>query len=332
MRVHFAAVGESKPSYISMMKGLLYSFRKNAGIYRDCPFTIVTNGSSIPAAEILNMKAQFGPVDFRAMPRLGGPPHTNKYNAFYAIDESAYDVLVLIDCDTLVLEPLDEITEGIDIGKPVFKAVDVGREGPSVVLNYGNLIKYYAGLTDGELKSLYNENLTTGYPYFNSGVIVASKEAVLKIRNDTIQIGYSLFKHEYFDSFVDYLLRPYYLLLTRGKFKFLPEGFQRFAKSLMPRNSAFCRNTGQGEQVALAISLIKHKVECKILHRKYNSRDIAPDESMPAILHYCMDKFDVDWKNLLRGKWIEEFRNSNSPERRVLVENLTNANSQPVSA
>lgn len=55
MRVHFIAVTEPLPKYLNMLKALLYSFRKNAGIYKNAPFTIVINGTSLPEQELLTI-------------------------------------------------------------------------------------------------------------------------------------------------------------------------------------------------------------------------------------------------------------------------------------
>jgi hypothetical protein len=310
-----------------MIRGLLYSFRKNAGIYKDSPFTVITNGNPIPEPELSSIKNQFLPVDLRVMPRLGGAPHTNKFNAFYAIDESTYDVLVLMDCDTVVLEPLDEIVKGIDIEKPSFKAIGIGKAGASTVIGYHHLVKHYANLSDNELKLLKSEEFRTEYPCFNSGVIVISRKAVLSIRNDAIQIAYELYDRQYPKSLKDEILFPYYALLTRGRFQTLPDWMKRAIRSLLPRGAIFCRTISQSEQYGLGLSLIKNKVEWKLLHYKYNLGRLMQDGSLPNILHYIHQKKEIQWDNLCKGNWIQKFTNSNCPLKRSLAEILISANS-----
>ena len=82
-----------------MIKALLFSIRRNAKIYRQCPVTVIVIGSSINEQNLLELMKRFAPVNIVTMPPFGSIPHTNKFNAFFAVKVLVYDVLILLDCD-----------------------------------------------------------------------------------------------------------------------------------------------------------------------------------------------------------------------------------------
>ena len=298
MRLCFAAVGEVSPEYLNMIIMLLYSFRKNAGIYKNAPFTVVTNGVEPPKKYLSMIQENFAPIQVIAMPRLGGTPHNNKFNAFYAVDESTYDVLVLIDCDTVILGALDDIAENCNFKPRYFKAVDVGKIGAESIKNYEFLVQYYCNITKDKLQLYKTPKFQTEYPLFNSGVIVLSKEVVRTIRDDAIQIAYDLYQkrqlggigNKDFTSFETWIFNSRYPLWIT-------------------------------DQMGLALALIKHKIPYEILERKFNwtNQDFLSDGSAPSIFHYMKGLYTIDRANLFNGDWIEEYLNSDSATKQALA-------------
>ncbi len=298
MRLCFAVVGEVSSEYLKMIILLLYSFRKNAGIYKNAPFIIVTNGINMPQRYISMLQENFPPVQIITMPRLGGIPHNNKFNAFYAVNESRYDVLVLLDCDTVILEALDDIAEGCNSHKRYFKAVKIGEVGAESIKGYEFLIQYYGNLTQDELQLCKNSDFQTEYPLFNSGVMVLTKEVVTTIRDDIIKISYDLYqkrqlggiKNKDFASFENWISNTQYPLWMT-------------------------------EQMGLSLGLIKHQITYEILDWKFNwtNQEFPFNGSIPRIFHYMKGIYPIKRANLFEGDWIEEYLNSDSDSKQALA-------------
>jgi hypothetical protein len=318
-RVHFAAVGETSPQYLNMIKVLLYSFRKNAGIYRNSPFTIVTNGSSFSDKDYVFIKDHFSPINIVTMPPLGGTPHNNKFNAFYAISELSYDILVLLDCDIVVLDSLDNIVRNIDITKPYFKAILASMKTlEESIIGYERLVDYYAGSTTQNV-GLYNKTTEISeYPLFNSGVLVMTNKAVLAIRNDVIRISYDLYQKRNLYSFS---LKNYLNVIASQFIQHSGAIGQIIKKTQFIKGSVTYYPLWLTEQMALAIALMKHKISYEILDTTYNYIGDASDikEVYPKIFHYLKGLYKIDRKNLLTGSWIEEYSNSTNPQKKALA-------------
>lgn len=331
MRVHFTAVTEPTPKYLNMLKALLYSFRKNAGIYKNAPFTIVTNGTNLPEQELLNIQKQFSPIDVHVMPRLGSTPFANKFHALYGVDESTYDVLVYVDCDVVILEALDGITAGLDPDKPYIKAKGIGKESSTRILGYDRLIKGYGNLTENELQTYRQKEFNIAYPLFNAGVYILTKKAVLAIRDDAIKICHELHEKKVAKSFKDFIRFRYYKFLTE---KFLrekkeskqPQWVRKAARHSLPKNVIYYPN-GQTEQMGLALAVIKHRIPFEMLDKKFNwtSQNLMPNGTLPAVLHYMSGIYnDIEREHLFEGNWIEEYLNSDYPTKKALA-NIINS-------
>ena len=298
MRLAFAAVGEVTPEYLNMMIMLLYSFRQNAGIYKNAHFTIVTNGIKMPKRHLSIIQEKFAPIQIITMPRLGGTPHNNKFNAFYAVDESQYDVLVLMDCDTVILGALDDIAEGCSLDRPYFKAADIGKEGAESIKGYEFLVQYYGNIAQDRLQSYQDSKFKSVYPLFNSGVIILTKKAVLSIRDDAVKIAYDLYQKRQFGG------------QGNKDFNSLENWFYATKYPLWIT-----------DQISLALALIKHQIPYEILQRKFNwtNPEFLYDNSAPGIFHYMKGLYPMDRANLFTGDWIEEYLNSDSATKRALA-------------
>ena len=298
MRLAFAAVGEVSPEYLNMIIMLVYSFRKNAGIYKSAPFTIITNGINMPKRYSSMIQEKFAPIQIVTMPRLGGTPHNNKFNAFYAVDEYTYDILVLIDCDTVILGALDDIAEGCNSKPQYFKAADIGQVGAESIKNYEFLIQYYANLDKDKLQLYQDTKFQIKYPLFNSGVLVLTKEVVITIRDDVIKIAYDLYRRRQLGGIKNYDFAAFENWMFNTKYPLW-----------------------MTEQIGLALGLIKHQIPYEILKRKFNwtNQEFLFDNSAPSIFHYMKGLYTIDKANLFNGDWIEEYSNSDSATKQALA-------------
>lgn len=333
MRVCFVAVAETTPKYLNMLKALLYSFRKNAGIYKNAPFTVVTNGNNLPEQELLTIQERFSPVDVRTMPRLGSTPFANKFHALYAVDESTYDVLVYIDCDMVILSALDEITKSFNSEKPYFTSTGISEKVSKTILGYDQLIASYANLTENEIHSCKSEDFHTAYPLFNAGIYVLSKKAVVAIRDDAIQICHDLCKQRLPKSFKGFIRFRYYQFLGNNflkdkKEKQLPQWLSRTARYLLPTNAVYYSESVT-EQMGLALALMKNRIPLGIMDRKFNwtSPKSMPNGNLPSVFHYMRGLYrDIDREHLFEGDWIEEYLNSDSPTKKALANIINDYN------
>lgn len=326
MRVCFVAVGEKSPAFLNMIKLLLYSIRKNAGVLRNAPVYIVINATQIPNRERAYITKKYAPVYIRTMPRLGGTPHTNKFNAFYAVEESDYDVMIFLDCDTVVLQPLDEIVNNIDSDTPFISAISAGKS--ALFAGYASLLKQYCNLSDRELASYENEAFVTKYPLFNSGVIVITQPAVLALRNDAICISYDLYYGNIPKKIADYTQWGFYLLLRKIRsLRNLPKPIRRLAEIYLPSIASDFPIT-LTEQVGLSIAVIKNRIYYEILELKFNyNLPQYNDQKMPSIFHYMNGLYKIDRSNLFTGDWIEQYLSSESPMKRCLASLVKEYNS-----
>ncbi len=335
MRVCFIAVTEPTPKYLNMLRALLYSFRKNAGIYKDAPFTVVTNGTNISEQELSLIQGQFSPINVRIMPRLGSTPFANKFHALYGVDESTYDVLVYLDCDVVILEALDKITEGLDPEKPCIKAKGIGKEVSTRIIGYDRLIKHYGNLTEDQLQTYKSEEFNIGYPLFNAGIYALTKKAVLAIRDDAIKICHNLHERQTPKTIKDLLRLQYYKYLIENylrekKGSEQPYWIRSVARYLLPKNAVYYPQ-GQTEQMGLALAVLKHKVPFQMLDKTFNwtSQQLMPNGKLPAALHYMKGIYsDIDREHLFAGDWIENYLNNEYATKKALANIINCYNSE----
>lgn len=319
MKAHFVIVTENSGEYLNMAKLLLHSFRKNAGSYKDAPFTVVFNGDAPKQKDLLAIQKRFAPLYVHVMPRLGGHSFANKFNAYYAVDSADYDILVYLDCDTLVLGPLDDVFLGNIAGKPFLKARWVGRPG-SDFIGYESLIRKYGKLTESELCFWRNEKFFIGYPLFNSGVQILTREAVCAIRDDAVRICYDLYTGQTpksLNRLIQFCLREFALRLSKKCH--LGKRIERSIKILLSEGGT-CYPLWNCEQMALALAVIKNRIPYEILDEKFNSKGLMQDGSFPVVLHYFRGLYRFDRSNMFEGGWVEAYLNSGSPIKRVLAQ------------
>ena len=173
--------------FLQQVRLLLYSLRRNGGDLCNVPVTMITVGEGLEADERRDFEERFGPIDFVVAPRLGGTPHTNKINAFFSVEPSLYDVLVYLDCDTVIRGPLDGILEPLEQGVE-FLCRRGGELDRDRFVDFGRLVSRYAA---GSGVRVCHDGVEEP-PIFNTGVFVATAEAVRRIRARVLDIAYDL--------------------------------------------------------------------------------------------------------------------------------------------
>ena len=314
MKVHFVAVGEASDYFINMVKLLIYSLRSNGGIYQNAPFTFVTNGVSIPKKQAQDIQQKFDNVRLRTMPRLGTMPLINKYNAFYAVDDHSYDVMILIDCDIVILDNLEGIAD-LDCENVCFKATAAGL---SVVEQYGKLLKNHINFNEEEIRASQEDCFSAKYPLFNSGMLVLSRDTVVAIRDDTVKLCQQLQQVQTKDlsSYLKYIYNSNLYLNKIRNHRYL----KPLARYLLPTIGIYYP-LWMSEQLGLAMAILKNKVPYEILPQKFNWHHSYALEngSLPPTFHYMKGKYKIDRKFMFEGSWIEEYLNSSSPLQKSLA-------------
>ena len=309
MRVSFVTNCENTPEFLNLVKLLLFSFRKNAGIYKDSQFTITINSNSLEKSEAAKLTERYSPINIVTMPPLGGVAYNNKYNSLYAVDPESYDILIYLDYDTAILAPLDGIIQNINLETPIMKAREIGKKGNNSVWNYHNLIKRYCLFSDYELNSFKDNTLRSYYPLFNAGIFLMNNKAVLLMRDDILKISYQLY-NEKLTSFnpqnivTRTLFNAYRILNKRADYKIW-----------------------MSEQLAFSIALMKNNVNYEMLDSKYNKYKFE-DNIMPSIFHYLSFKKKMDRKNLFNGDWYIKYIDSKSYSESSLAKLILSYNQQ----
>ena len=311
MQVHFVLVGETTIAYLNMIKLLLFSFRENAGIYRDAPITVVTNGNPIPEPDKTEIEERFG-VQLRVMPRISTTHvNVNSLNGLYAI-ESNYDILVYLDCDTAILRPLDDIAAGLDAERLGFAAIPTG---PMRIDRHDELLRAYCGFTEEEIQSYKCiKGFNTAYPVFNGGVLVLTHPTVLAIRNDALEFNHLL--HSY-----RMLKRP---LTEPLRFLYNNVIAEFFRVSRLIAGTHYSTTTNE---IGLALAVLKHRVPFHFLHWKYNWNGNVGNPGEACIVHYMKGMYKLPRDHMFDGNWIEEFAKSRRPVERIMANLVSYYNS-----
>jgi len=190
LRLQVALVSETNRAFINQTKLCLYSLRKNGGVFSQAPITLITNSEPLPLEEELFFREKFSPIEFRIAPRLGGIVHTSKLNVFYSIDPSSYDILLYLDCDTVIRKNLDIMLDPIVKNGVQFLCRRGGTTDRNRFVDFDMFVHRYCGkVSNGKI--LYDQQ--EEWPMFNSGVFLVTSEAVMQIRRDAIEFSYLLY-------------------------------------------------------------------------------------------------------------------------------------------
>jgi hypothetical protein len=308
MRVHFIAVAEPNQTYVNMLKLLMFSFRRNAGIHRDAPFTVVFNGKSGPPDDVRVLENNYH-VNTRVMPRLGrNGTFINKFNAFYALDDHSYDAIIYIDCDVSIFSALDELVEECD-ARIDFAAT---QAGPQQFYNYKKLIVDYTGLNQNEVSLHYRKEYPTGYVHFSSGIMLLKREAVIRIREDAVK---------FYNELTEYGLQ--------GTVKKIPRYiYNRGVEKLLGRLPVpwgYHYAGDVGDQLPLTLAVLKHKIRYKVLWTGYNwtgwDNPGLLKNREPPLIHYAKGLYKIPRDKMFENReWIDEYKRKSDKGARVLAD------------
>ena len=299
MRVRLGIVSETSDWFLNELKLCLYSLRKNGGLLKEVPVTLITNSEPLPKDERELFEKHFSPIEFITGPRLGGTIHTPKMNIFYLIDPESYDVLMHMDCDTVVRKPLDHLLDPIIKGGAQFVCRRACVADRKQFPDFDNLVSNLCG--DSPKKKIIFEEKDE-WPMFNSGVFLATPEAVRSIRKDSIEFTYRLFNEWQRVDAIESL--P--LVNLFYKWKILKTRKKAVGYWLL-------------EQGAIALACIKAGLRVHYLDEIYNS--IGLDKNF-GILHCFKLLYRFDRSRMFLNeseKWINEYLDSEVPGKIFLA-------------
>lgn len=312
MRVQLGIVSETTEKFLNQVKLCLFSLRKNGGALKNVPVTLITNSESLNAEEQEFFQEHFSPIEFKTSPRLGAIPHTSKLNVLYAIEPSSYDVLIYMDCDTVVSKPLDGLIDPIQNEGAEFVCRRGGLTDRNRFIHFDRLVAKFCGPRCSRKISFEG---TEEWPMFNSGVFLATPEAVLKIRKDTVEFTYRLFNKWQRTDARENLL-PCIKLAGKFLYRYRALG-HLYRLKILTRQDVM--DSWPLEQGALALACIKSGIEVHYLDEIYNSWGGTDDF---RILHCFKSLYKFDRHAMFSGDsepWIKDYLDSDIPGKIFLA-------------
>ena len=297
-RIHLGLVSETSDAFLNQVKLCLFSLRRNGGALAGIPVTLMTNGRPLSDQEAAFFKTHFSPIEFRTAPRLGAIPHTSKLNVFYSVDPSAYDVLLYMDCDTVVRRPLDQIADPIIDQGAQFICRRGGKTDRGNFVDFDDLVRRYCG--EGLTNKVFHEGQKE-WPMFNSGVFLATSDAVRSIRANAVDFTYRLFNEW---QRINALER-------------LPEDIRNQIEFRQ-----LVRVSWPIEQGALALACIHAGINVQYLSEAYNSWGGGPDFH---VLHCFKSLYQFDRATMFSDdarEWIADYLDSDIPGKVFLASEM----------
>lgn len=313
MRLRLGIVSETANAFLNQVKLCLFSLRKNGGALSDLPVTLITNSEPLNPRETDFFKKHFSPIEFKTSPRLGAIPHTSKLNVFYAIEPSTYDVLIYMDCDTVVRKPLDRIIDLLECEGAQFVCRRGGITDRNRFVNFAALVARFCG--QGCKNKVPFEG-SEEWPMFNSGVFLATPEAVCQIRKHSIEFTYRLFNEWQRIDALESRLRPSIRRLIKSLYEHKNLRHLYRFKVLSRQNVI---DTWPIEQGAVALACIKSGIKVSYLDETYNNW--GGDEDF-HILHCFKSLYKFDRRTMYAEeseKWIKAYLESEVPGKNFLA-------------
>lgn len=172
-KICLGLVSEVSESFINQAKLCISSFRRNAGKLKNIPIVFVTNNNPLSEDDRDFFIKHFSPIEFIVKKRIDIIPPASKFNILDAIDTNSYDIMIFMDCDTVVLRELDDMLIPLINDECDFLCRMGGKTDRSCFLDIKNTLNFL-GMAD----------LPDEIPKFNSGVF-AFRNNVSKIIGET---------------------------------------------------------------------------------------------------------------------------------------------------
>ena len=292
MKFSICLVAEPNVVFLNETRLALYTLRKNGGLLSDAPVTLIVNGTELKKKDEAFLLANFGPLDIKVFPRQT-PVWASKFNAFYANDPDDYDVFLFLDCDLLFLGPLDDIVEPLQQRGKQFLGLRIGPAG------FNGMLQGPDGLVNefcqANRRGVQFEGKTE-WPFYNSGVLVATSDAIRLIRSKSVSIAHQLAREFHEVS-----------------------GYESRVPLEGAKTERRISEEWQIEQIALALAVIDSGVEVEYLDGTYNAHTRQPDGELPQVFHCFKQRFFFDRARLFDDDLLDELSEHEDELMRLMV-------------
>ena len=192
-KIFLGIVSETSEKFINQVKLCISSFRRNAGNIKNIPIVIVTNNTSLEENDRKFFENNFSPIIFTTKPRINIIPPASKLNIFESLEMNSYDIILYMDCDTVVLRPLDGMLSPILNDECDFLCRRGGNSDRGCFVDIENTINF---LNCGDSKCFVSEER----PKFNTGVFAFRNTIADKLKKSSNRILPMILNREHIRS------------------------------------------------------------------------------------------------------------------------------------
>lgn len=292
MTIRIAYVGEATPRFVNELKLALYSLRKNGGSFAQLPVTVVINQTELPAEDHSFLLQHFQPLEIKVFPKLAAPPQACKFNAFYAADPNEYETLLFLDCDTVILGALDDLDRPIREDGKDFLAARMGHIGRTSMGGADKMDALVARFGGDNPQRMEHQGKAE-WTFFNSGVFLATSDAVRSIRSRAVACNNELAEHAH-----------------------EMKGFE--AARGYGSEEQLTRRIWCNEQIALSLAVIESGLRTAYLPLRFNSGLVGKDRRLPTIFHCFRGLWHFDRSRMFEDDVVQGFVNSDRVELQSL--------------
>lgn len=113
-KIALVLISENNTKFVNQSKLCLFSFRQNAGTLKDIPIIFITNQNPLSEDNKHFFETNFSPIEFIvAKDVIKKPLCAAKLNVFDTSLYTEFDIIIFMDCDTVVLKSLDDMLSPI---------------------------------------------------------------------------------------------------------------------------------------------------------------------------------------------------------------------------
>lgn len=171
--IRVALVTENNREFLNQVRLCLFSLRKNGGLLADAPVHLISIGKPLSKDIQADLQMRFGFIEFSVAPKIHGCPPANKLNIFSHVPIPKYENLLYLDCDTVVLGPLDELLYPMADGTINFMARRGGESDRACFKDYEGILHHLQWIPGTCHKvGVQEERTLKEPPMFNTGVMM----------------------------------------------------------------------------------------------------------------------------------------------------------------
>jgi len=311
MRIAFVTTAEPTLAYANMARLLAWTIRNRGGALADASITVMFNDRvHADAADDLRR----WDVQVETRDRLSESMKCmNKYNGLFARATRDADWVVLLDCDTAVVDSLDFLLDWMRMDQHDFAGV---RVDSAEVWGWPPLIRQHTDIAAKQQTKSTSE--IDDPPYFNGGVVILRGSALTEFRDLVIHYSQRLYQQ---------------MRAGRGSpGHWARVQWNRFVSKRSTTQPLIVKpffHKGYADQVAIVLAMLQLRLRYDVLSHAFNWRDerfVADTESDTdiRILHYLSAYYPIDRNGLFDGDWVDSYAESPKPGRAALA-NLVRA-------